>query len=272
MSTETSNKNQLPEANVICIKWGEAYYKAEHVNQLYEMIKHNVHNHKINFYCFTEIADGLNKDIIVKPLPVLNCDLTKIKPIYRKEVGLCDDQLGGLNGQRVFFFDLDVIVTGSLDEMFDYPKNDEFVIINDWNTKGDHVGQASCYSWQVGTLGFAKEYFENNHQEVIKKFYTASQEYLSSKAIEKWGKLNFWPETWFSSFKVHCIPNIFKRKFVAPKLPEGTKVLAFHGKPKMEDAILGRWAEPGKEPKWKILLYKSIKPSPWIKDFFYDVK
>ena len=34
--------------------------------------------------------------------------------------------LEGLNGERVFFFDLDVLITGNLDELFSYPKDDGF--------------------------------------------------------------------------------------------------------------------------------------------------
>ena len=77
--------------------------------------------------------------------------------------------------------------------MFAYPKSCEFYIINDWNTEGNHVGQASCYSFVVGTLGFIKEAFELNYTEVVETYGTASQEYLSAMVIDQYGKLNFWP-------------------------------------------------------------------------------
>ena len=44
--------------------------------------------------------------------------------------------------------------------MLSFPQSDDFVIIKDWNSKGNRVGQATCYSWQVGTLGFIKKDFE----------------------------------------------------------------------------------------------------------------
>jgi hypothetical protein len=256
-------KKKLPVANVISIKWGIKYTSSD-VNMLYAMIKSNIKKHNLNFYCFTDSSEGLNKDIIVKPLPILNVKPEDNKYYYRKEVGLCDDNLGGLQGQRVLFFDLDVIITDEIDSLFEYPKNDEFVIINDWTTSGNKVGQASCYSWVVGTLGFIKKDFEKEPQKWIKKFYTASQEYLSYKVIERFGKLNFWPEEWMSSFKFSCLPIWFLRPFVTPKLPKNTKVLAFHGNPKVEDAILGRWG--GKVPLYK-KFYKTIRPSPWINKY-----
>lgn len=263
MPAKQSGKSDV---NVICIKWGDAYH-AKDVNTLYSMIRRNTRQHTVQFFCFTENAEGLHSDIHTRPLPVMHCPPEAVKYAYRKEAGLCDDELGGLQGKRVFFFDLDVLITGTLDEMFTYPKDQEFVIINDWNTRGNHVGQASCYSWLVGTLGFVKSYYENHAEEVVKQFHTASQEYLSSKVIEKYGALNFWPEPWCRSFKFHCLPAWYKRSFTEPRLPTGTKVLAFHGRPKMDDALIGRWARPGKVPFWK-KIYKTIKPSPWIAEYW----
>jgi len=254
-----------PIANVICIKWGSAYTHKD-VNTLFRMVNRNISNYKLNFYCFTDDPKGLDERIFTRPLPEMHMRKEDCKYAYQKEAGLCDDDLGGLNGQRVLFFDLDVIVTGTMDCFFDYCKEDDFVIINDWNTKGNHVGQASCYSWQVGTLGYVKECFEENHKQIIQKYGTASQEYLSSKIIKKRGALKFWPEEWCRSFKMHALPVWFLRPFVAPRLPIGTKVLAFHGRPKIEDAIKGTWSPHG-VPFFK-RIYKTIRPAPWIRTYW----
>ncbi len=263
--------------NVICIKWGTACYHAKDVNNLCSMIKRNT-SYEIDFYCFTEHPEGLREDVIVKPLPTFE-NVKKgeeeyaLKYAYRKEAALCDDHLGGLTGQRVFFFDLDSLIVGNLDEFFDYPKGDRFYIINDWHTRGNHVGQASCYSWVVGTLGFVKKYFEDHPKEVIDRFYTASQEYLSSKVIEKYGPLNFWPDNWFKSFRFHCLPFPLFRYFLTPKIPNvpGLKMIAFHGLPGLEDAIKGIWCsnpEDRKYPRGYKKLYKHVKPCPWILDYW----
>lgn len=256
--------------NVICIKWGTVY-PSEYVNNLYSMINRNT-KYKVNFYCFTEDSDNLNKNIIIKPLPVLNTiDEYKTKYAYRKEAALCDDTLGDLTGKRVFFFDLDIVIISNLDDFFEYPKDNKFYIINDWNTKGNHIGQASSYSWVVGTLGFIKEYFEKNPKEVIDKYYTASQEYLSTKIIEKFGKLNFWPEDWFCSFRFHCLNKIgpFRHFFEAkiPKDRKDLKIIVFHGDPNPKEAMLGIWKLKKNQP-WK-RLYKVCKPVSWIKKYWY---
>ena len=116
----------------------------------------------------------------------------------------------------------------------------------------------------MGTLGFIKDYFEINYADIYKKFGSASQEYLSSKVIEKYGKLNFWPKKWCRSFKIHCLPNPllpFSRRFMMAKIPSGAKVICFHGLPKAKHAKNGFW--PEKNPI-KRFFYKHLKPVDWI--------
>lgn len=262
--------NQETPINVICIQWGSAYL-AEDINTLQSMVLRNT-SLPVRFHLFSDSPPkGLESTIEVHPEPGLKVSPEHNKHNYRKEAGLCADNLGGLTGERVFFFDLDVVIINNLDDLFTYPKDDGFYIINDWNTKGDHVGQASCYSFVVGTLGFVKEAFEKDPVTILKQYGTASQEYLSAKVIERDGTLNFWPDHWFRSFRYHCLPHALLRWFCIPKpAPEGTKVIAFHGHPDIRDAIEGKWGRPGDRKRakgWK-KLYKHCKPTPWILDFW----
>ena len=265
----------MKKVNVITIKWGKKY-STEDINKLASAIKRNS-SYQIDFYCFTEYADGLSEDIIVWPLPRLNVCAAHLYANYRKAAGLCDDNLGNLAGQRVFFFDIDSLIMGNLDELFDYPDGDKFYVINDWahrtGKKANKVGQASCYSWVVGTLGYIKDYYEAHAQEVIDKFGTATQQYVSAKIIEKDGSLNFWPEEWFKSFRFHCIPRPMLRWFVTPKIPQdkGLKMIAFHGYPNISDAIEGIWCSDKtdkKYPRGLKKLYKHIRPTLWIKEYW----
>lgn len=263
--------NKAP-VNIICILWGNIYTE-EDINILYSMITRNT-SFPINFHLFSnESLPKLHCNIIQHPENPMSISAEDNRYAYRKEAGLCDANLGGLKGQRVFFFDLDVLIMANLDDLFTYPEDENFYIINDWNTHGDHVGQATCYSFVVGTLGFIRENFEKNPKSIIKKYGTASQEYLSAMVIGKFGSLNFWPEQWFQSFKYHCLPPGLLRHFITPTLPpKGTKVLAFHGHPDIRDAQVGRWSTPD-APKaakgWK-KLYKTCRPTQWIKDYWYE--
>ena len=263
MSVSVSTDNRT--CNVICIKWGDRY-GPEYVNRLYSMVKRNT-SFTINFYCFTENPQGLNGQIKVKDLPTLLVAPEDNKYAYRKEAGLCDDQLGGLNGQRVLFFDLDVVIVDNIDSLFTFPSGNDFVIIRDWHAKDKRVGQASCYSWVVGTLGHVKKYFEDHPKEVVMRFRTASQAYLSDQVLKKYGTLVFWPEPWCRSFRFHCLPAGFLRRFVVPKIPAGAKLIIFHGSPKPHEALAGVWSYDKPIPLYK-RWYKIVLPTRWISDYW----
>ena len=117
----------------------------------------------------------------------------------------------------------------------------------------------------MGTLGYIKQYFEQNYKSVIEHYFTASQEYLSDKVLEKYDQLNFWTEHWCRSFKQHCLPNWYLRYFVSPSIPPETKVLVFHGDPKIDNAVKGVWSD--KVPLYK-KLYKKNLAMPSLKQFW----
>ncbi|WP_411827757.1 hypothetical protein [Luteolibacter sp. AS25] len=258
------------DIHVICIQWGTAY-PAEDINRLYSMVARNT-TLPLKFHLFSnESLPALNPEILQHPEPGVELPQAKGNLNYRKTVGLCTPDIAGLQGKRVFFFDLDVVITNNLDALFTYPQDDQFYIINDWNTKGDHVGQATCYSFIVGSLSYIKEDFESNQQAVIARYGTATQQYLSAKVIERFGAMQFWPDAWFRSFKYHCLAPLFVRRFVTPKKPpEETMVLAFHGNPNIQDAIVGVWQSPGsakQESAWK-RFYKKFRAAEWIADYW----
>jgi hypothetical protein len=258
--------------NIICIKWGNMY-NSIYVNNLYSSIKRNT-SFNINFYCFTDDSTGLNSYINIYPLPQSNIsdknvDKTKFSFycwLY-KTAGLCDNNLADLINKRVYFFDLDVVITDNLDDFFLFPKYDEFIIINDWNTRGNHVGQASCFSFVVGNLGYIKKDLEENYLEIMNKYGTASQEYLSTMIINKTGQLLFWPDDWITSFKFHAVPCKLLRNFIYPRLPSKTKILVFHGHPKIDDAILGYWSKT--QPLHK-KIYNTSLPCKWLENCWHD--
>ena len=256
--------------HVICIQWGSAY-SAKDINRLESMVRRHT-TLPVKFHLFSDSSfDNLSSSVTQHSEPGLDTNTEHSQYNYRKEAALCDENLGGLEGQRVFFFDLDVLIMEELDSLFNYPDSDKFYIINDWNTKGNHVGQASCYSFVVGTLGHVKRNFEEHSAAIIERFGTASQEYLSDQVIEHFGKLEFWPEHWCQSFRFHCLPWAPLRHFRVPSKPDpGTKVLVFHGHPDLEDAINGTWGKPGERKSargWK-KIYKCCLPTPWVANYW----
>ena len=114
--------------NIVTIKWG-TMYGADDVNKLYAAILRNT-SYRVRFYCFTDNTEGLNENILVYPIPKLLVPQQFVFGNHRKASGLCDDNLADLHGQRVFFFDLDSLIVGNLDELFEYPVGDRFYAIN----------------------------------------------------------------------------------------------------------------------------------------------
>jgi len=250
--------------NVICIKWG-SYYSADYVNNLYRAVVRNFKRHEVRFFCFTEHPEGIDPQVVIKPLP----ELKGAKFAYLKEAGLCDDHLGGLEGQRVIYFDLDSVICGELDRLLDFMTGDQPYITRDYGRNSDSVGGSNIYSWVVGSLGYIKNYYEENSGQVVNQFGTASQEYLSAKIIEKHGSLSFYPNEWHISFKKHCLrkwPMNFLKEARRPG--EGVFLVNFHGDPKIHDAVSGSWSTRRKFPLYK-RIYKYTKPVSWIKDYWY---
>jgi hypothetical protein len=255
----------MDSADIICIKWGTKYNSAD-VNRLRAKVAENVYEYWLRFHCFTDDARGLDAEIHVHPLPHLAlADPADLKHGYLKEAGLCADDLGGLKDTRVLFLDLDVVVTGPLDDLIAYPQGDEVVMIDDWNTPDKPIGQASCLSWRVGTLGTIRREFETRPREIVAQYGTACQEWLSERIRAIGLMLRFWPKAW-RSFKFHALPHWTLRRWVPPRLPENCRVLVFHGEPKMADALAGRWSV-SRIPVLK-RIYKTLCPTPWLADYW----
>lgn len=252
------------EINIITIKWG-TYYQADYVNRLFRAICRNTHSYKVNFYCFTEIVTGLDEGITALPLP----ELKFAKNAFLKEAGLCNDNLGGLNGKRVLYFDLDSVITGDIDSFIEFMKDDVPYITRDYGRDSDSVGGSNIYSWVVGSLGYIKKDYEKNSESILKKYGTASQEYLSDMLIQKYGKLNFYPNDWHISFKKHCLHKWPMNFLKEPKEPDhSVKLVNFHGDPKIHDALIGKWSTRKEVPFFK-KIYKYTKPVKWISKYWF---
>lgn len=52
--------------NVVCVKYGTKY-GADYVNKLYYGVKKHLKK-PYKFFCFTECSEGLDQNILIKPL------------------------------------------------------------------------------------------------------------------------------------------------------------------------------------------------------------
>lgn len=246
--------------NVVCMKWG-TLYGPEYANRLYAMVARNL-KRPFRFVCFTEDATGLNPDIEVMPLPPIRID-----PPYEntpwKKLALYNPALGDLAGSTLFF-DLDIVITGSLDKFFDYPG--EYCVIHNWTQPTKINGNTSVFRFNIGAHSNLLDEFHSQPTQHWVDVYRIEQTFLS-QILHKEGKLTYWPEGWCVSFKGHCLPGGWKfprvllNWFLSSRLPEDASVCVFHGHPNPDDALAGRW--PG---GW----YKRLRPARWIADYWHE--
>lgn len=241
----------MSELNVLCMKWGPKY-PAEDANVLYRMVARNL-SRPFRFVCFTDSFDGLDPKIEALPMPEIYVpEARQISPW--KKVSIFRPDLGELSG-RALFLDIDVVVTGPLDEIVDY--SDKLAIPENWTQPGQGVGNSSVFTFDIGKFGYIFERY-NETVDTLFDHFPNSQTFVSRTAAEH-GDLEFFPKEWVRSFKVDCMPGGLMNWVKTPALPEKARVVAFHGDPKPADALKGLY--PG---KW----YKTVRPTPWIAQYW----
>lgn len=182
--------------NVLCMKWGTKY-PADYVNRLYSMVARNIRR-PFRFVCLTDDNSDLSENIESFPLPELSVNLSGPERGWNK-LSVFSQELYDLKG-KVLCLDLDLIITGDLDDLFDY--SGAVMIIKDW-VKRDGTGNSSVYRFEVGAHPEVLSEFEASFDK-IKAVYRNEQEYLSAILMQK-NALVYWPDNWCRSFKRHCL-------------------------------------------------------------------
>ena len=236
------------------MKWGSRY-GPEFVNRLYTSIKR--HTKKITkVYCFTDDPKNINKNVICKPLPGLNLpNIISLTP-WRK-LSVWQFPLYDLTGD-VLFLDLDLVITGNLDQFFDY-KPGRYCVIENWTQLGQNIGNTSCFRIPVGTYHSIFKDFEDDPVKIWKKYHI-EQIYISDKIKDQ----VFWPSDWCKSFKHNLLPKWPFRIWKPAILPNNTSIVAFTGKPDPDDVIKGKW--PVKKSQFYKKIYKQLKTPKWVSE------
>lgn len=235
---------------VICAKWGTRY-SSHYVNCLWSMIRRNTRR-ATRLTCYTDDSSGICSEVVTRPLPKIALPPQVANLPWRKVAFWAPDP-GGIAGD-VLFLDLDIVITGLIDDFFDYEPQSTFCVIENWTQKGSGIGNTSVYRFRVGSHTYLFDALQQNPEAILSK-YPNSQTYISRTIREK----TFWPEEWCQSFKHTLLPR-WPMNFVrTPELPPNTKVVAFTGKPDPDEARDGKWQAP-----WYKKIYKYVRPTPWI--------
>lgn len=236
---------------VVCMKWGRKY-GPEYVNILRAMVaRHLPGAHR--FVCVTDDTHGLHTDIDTLPLPSSALPARPDTEAWRK-ITLFKPDIG-LQGE-VLFLDLDVAITASLEPLFEHPGR--FCIIHNWTHPDRRVGNSSVFRFQAGAHAQVFERFNADPEAVVGQWRN-EQMYVTEQIDTECG-VTWWPAEWCRSFKKHCLGRGLARMWTTPRLPQGCRVLVFHGSPNPPEAAT-RWRygerRSLKPPKFK-------PPARWI--------
>ena len=265
---------------IICIKWGTKF-GPEYVNRLRGMIARNI-TPPFRLICFTDDGAGLHGDIVVRPLPRFDYEPPR-NTIGKWPKSRLWGDLGDVTG-TVLFLDLDVIVTGNLDDFFTFGDPDDTVLAtNPARIKPfEKLGQTSVYRMRVGKLAPLQDIFRADPQAVADE-YRFEQRFVTRRAP---GGVKFWPRGWVVHFRADCVPAFPMRYWQTPKVPEGAKIVIFAGSLNPPDAIAGRWSEDDtpRAPREHLRaafdgtrreslsrhLRHYVRPTPWVEKLWRD--
>lgn len=254
MNNESQNTQQ--PVNIITLKWGTRY-GAEFANKLYMAVRSNI-SLPFRFVCFTDDAEGLIDGIDSFPIPEVDVPPPQLNTGWRK-LCLFKDNLP-IQG-KCLFLDLDVLITGALDDFFSY-QPDAIPIIRDWVTlrrkifpKGPPVGNSSVFRFVANKTTFIYEQFLSERQWALDNF-RPPQSYLTHCIRPK---MVFWPEHWCVSFKENCRPMFPLNYIIEARKPQGARIVVFHGRPDPDEAAYGF---KGKK------IHHYVRPTGWVRELW----
>lgn len=247
----SNSAQSTPSQTLLCLKWGTRY-GSDYVNRTYSMAMRNT-SRPLRVVCFTDDPAGIRPEVDVRPMPPFDLpERMRFHPFRR--MFIFQKEVEGLEG-NVLHLDLDLLITGSLDAFFDYKPELDFVVAENWTQPGQGIGNMSVFRYRVGALTKVWDRFRPDPMAMM-DLYRNSQTFVSRTL----GHVDFFPSEWCLSFKHSLIPAWPLNFFKTPPLPPEARIVAFTGKPDIDEAARGEWPVKG---AWK-KLYKHVRPTPWI--------
>lgn len=245
--------------NCICLKYGNLY-GAEYVNRLHVALRRNTES-DLRFLCMTDDPSGI--DSAVQVLPMVDEPFAdrmekalsqapkrgRLKKISLFRPDLIPDLEGSL-----LVFDLDVAVVGPIDDLRDFAPG-KVCMRREWgeSSRAPSLGHGSVERFDPRVHKYLYEFMASDPEAAVAFGYGSEQSYTSRLAHQH-GDLEPFPDHWIASFKHDCRPMRPFNLISKPRLPEGARVVCFHGRPKMDEAIDGYRAGP----------FKSTRQCDWL--------
>jgi|19_taG_2_1085344.scaffolds.fasta_scaffold00062_41 hypothetical protein len=197
--------------NVVCVQWGRKYSN-EYVTKLYNSIERNT-SVPFDFITCTDNAE--------RPVPGFKDIFPKdnIQSWYNKLQMFYMDKHWRF--EQTFFFDLDTVIVGNLDEIFGYRGN--FCALRDFYRR-DGLG-SGLLSWKTGEHEYIWDYYKGRKHRLGDQGII---EDATSKNVDRWQELY---KDQIISYKVHC----------KPTPPDNARIVCFHGKPNPHEVKGLKW-------------------------------
>lgn len=220
---------------VICINWGTKY-GAPYINRLYAMVARNI-TPPFTFTCFTDNRAGIHSDVLCEDLPDIDYEIPETRRGIWPKSRLWGAKLGSLSG-AVLFLDLDLIITGSLDDFFTFGNPEDVILARNAAKPFERLGQTSVYRFPVGKLTPIQKKFAANPIQMAEN-YGYEQRFVTREAP---GGIKFFPRKWIRHFRFQCLLPFPLNLVLPARLPAKTRIVIFPGEILPEDAILGGWS------------------------------
>lgn len=230
--------------NVVCLKWGTKY-GVEYVNKLFAAISKNTKT-GFKFHCYTDNASGLDKKIVVHDLPYKHLEG------WWNKLYLFSDEIGIPNGERIFYVDLDTLITRNIDALMSV-KSSKITVLKDFMfgiAKLTTTVGSGLMSWNHGS-----------HTNIWNAFIAdpeAAVEMMTPHGDQAWvehmvpeSRRAYWQDLFpgkVVSFKLDC----------GNGLPQTAAVVCYHGIPSIPDSAI----KPTKTGRF------NFPAQPWVMDYW----
>jgi len=245
--------------NVVCAKWG-SLYSGEYVNRLYRGVLRNSMR-DVNFFCVTDDTTGIDRDIDclgLKDFSFQSALVNAQKKAPKKngayaKVAMFEPGLLPVSGP-VLAFDLDVVISGSIDQLADFAPGHVAMAPPFANSsRRPTLGEGSVIKFEPEHHGFLFSDIATETELMVRNSRGSEQSYTSRRAHAR-GLFSPFPKEWVVSFKHHCRPVRPFNNVIAPHKPKTAKVVCFHGRPNVDEARDGFASD----------FFHRTLPAPWI--------
>jgi len=208
--------------NCICIKFGTKY-NSEYVNKLFRGISRNT-SKEFLFTCYTDNTADIDGKIRCDKLPLERNDWFAKIGLYNKE--LYNEE------HQIFYFDLDTVITGNLDEIFEY--EGDFMLLRDFYRRNGYG--SGLMSWRPPAVHHMYQNYRGQRSPHGDQGW-CEQQYPNA---------DIWQEKYpekIISYKVHVKGKGAIRPGWTnhPGSLQTASIVCFHGRPNPHDIATADW-------------------------------